>query len=179
MSIKLNPNPQEGGTYFLLPFPKGFCNGPDVVGRCQRSTFLHLPRTSIGLVRANAALLSLVDTNWVRYTGRICRCRRRGDGNPSRGLNSLEGIDLPTSHDDSDPLRWTTSKKQIMRSLRWPSLEGLNVGAVPTFKMHNIGTVSLFKMHNVGTVHTYKTHNIRTELSYATLDATIYLNSIK
>ena len=29
--------------------------------------------------------------------------------------------------------------------------EDLNVGTVPTFKMHNIGTVPLFKMHNVGT----------------------------
>ena len=124
MSIKLNPNPQEGGTYFLLPFPKGFCNGPDVVGRCQRSTFLHLPRTSIGLVRANAALLSLVDTNWVQYTCRIYRCRHRGDGNPPRGLNFLEGMDLPTGHDDSDPLRWTTSKKQIMEVIAVAQLGG-------------------------------------------------------
>ena len=28
----------------------------------------------------------------------------------------------------------------------------LNVGTVPTFKMHNVGTVPTFKMHNVVTV---------------------------
>ena len=40
--------------------------------------------------------------------------------------------------------------------------EELNVGTVPTFKMHNIGTVPTFKMHNVGTVPTYKMHNVGT-----------------
>ena len=54
--------------------------------------------------------------------------------------------------------------------------EGLNVGTVPTFKMHNVGTVPIFKMHNVGTVPTYKMHNIGTELSYATLGTTIKLH---
>ena len=51
-----------------IVFDRNFCNGPDGVGRCQRTTFLLLlllllRRTSIGLVRTNAALLSLVDTN--------------------------------------------------------------------------------------------------------------------
>ena len=43
-----------------------FSNGPDDVGRWQRATFkffLHIQGTSIGLVRTNHALLSLVDTN--------------------------------------------------------------------------------------------------------------------
>ena len=40
--------------------------------------------------------------------------------------------------------------------------EWLNVGTVPTFKMHNVGTVPTYKMHNVGTVPTYKMHNIGT-----------------
>ena len=45
-----------------------FSNGPDDVGRWQRATFLLLfffffQGTSIGLVRTNHALLSLVDTN--------------------------------------------------------------------------------------------------------------------
>ena len=40
--------------------------------------------------------------------------------------------------------------------------EELNVGTVPTFKMHIIGTVPMFKMHNVGTVPTYKMYNIGT-----------------
>ena len=59
-------------------------------------------------------------------------------------------------------------------------MEGLNVGTVPTFKMHNVGTVPTFKMHNVvtvpkfkmynvGTVPKNKMHNIGIELSYATL----------
>ena len=43
--------------------------------------------------------------------------------------------------------------------IKW---EELNVGTVPTFKMHNIGTVPTFKMHNVGTVPTYKMYNIGT-----------------
>ena len=45
----------------------GFFNGPDDGGRWQRATFkfffLHIQGTSIGLVRTNHALLSLVDTN--------------------------------------------------------------------------------------------------------------------
>ena len=77
------------------------------------------------------------------------------------------------------PRGWVsfTSQKQ---GLHFSFREGLNVGTVPTFKMHNlrtvltfkmhnIGTVPTFKMHNVGTVPTNKTHNIGTELSYATL----------
>ena len=59
-------------------------------------------------------------------------------------------------------------------------MEGLNVGTVPTFKMHNVGTDPTFKMHNVvtvpkfkmynvGTVPKNKMHNIGIELSYATL----------
>ena len=46
-----------------------FSNGPDDVGRWQRATFkflfsfFHIQGTSIGLVRTNHALLSLVDTN--------------------------------------------------------------------------------------------------------------------
>ena len=44
-----------------------FSNGPDDVGRWQRATFfllffLFFQGTSIGLVRTNHALLSLVDT---------------------------------------------------------------------------------------------------------------------
>ena len=40
--------------------------------------------------------------------------------------------------------------------------ECLNVGTVPTYKMHNIGTVPTFKMHNVGTVPMFKMYNIGT-----------------
>ena len=29
--------------------------------------------------------------------------------------------------------------------------EGLNLGTVPTFKIHNIGTVPTFKIKNIGT----------------------------
>ena len=46
--------------------------------------------------------------------------------------------------------------------------ECLNVGTVPTYKMHNVGTVPTFKMHNVGTVPTFKMHNIGTPLFYDT-----------
>ena len=46
--------------------------------------------------------------------------------------------------------------------------EGLNVGTVPTFKMHNVGTVPMFKMHNVGTVPTFKMHNVGTVPMYKT-----------
>ena len=41
-----------------------------------------------------------------------------------------------------------------------PFMECLNVGTVPTYKMHNIGTVSMFKMHNVGTIPMFKMHNV-------------------
>ena len=44
--------------------------------------------------------------------------------------------------------------------------EELNVGTVPTFKMHNIGTVPTFKMHNVGTVPMFKMHNVGTPKMY-------------
>ena len=40
--------------------------------------------------------------------------------------------------------------------------EELNVGAVPTSKMHNKGTVTTFKVYNIGTVPTFKMHNIGT-----------------
>ena len=40
--------------------------------------------------------------------------------------------------------------------------ECLNVGTVPTYKMHNIGTVSTFRMHNIGTVTLCKIHTIGT-----------------
>ena len=40
--------------------------------------------------------------------------------------------------------------------------EELNVGTVPTFKMHNIGTVPTSKIHNVGTVPTFKMYNVGT-----------------
>ena len=33
-----------------------------------------------------------------------------------------------------------------------PKRESLNVGTVPTFKMHHVGTVPTFKMHHVGTI---------------------------
>ena len=72
-----------------------FSNGPDGVGRWQSATFLlHvdviLPRTSIGLVRSNTALLSLVDTFRVQYLIRIRRSRRRcrRDAQPSSSLMS-------------------------------------------------------------------------------------------
>ena len=38
--------------------------------------------------------------------------------------------------------------------------ERLNVGTVPTYKMHDVGTVPMFKMHDVGTVPTFKTHHV-------------------
>ena len=37
--------------------------------------------------------------------------------------------------------------------------EKLNIGTVPTFKMH---TVPTFKMHHVGTVPTFKMHHVGT-----------------
>ena len=44
--------------------------------------------------------------------------------------------------------------------------EELNVGTVPTFKMHNVGTVPTFKMYNIGTVPTFKMHNVGTLFFY-------------
>ena len=44
--------------------------------------------------------------------------------------------------------------------------ECLNVGTVPTYKMHNIGTVPTFKMHNIGTVPMFKMHNVGTPKIY-------------
>ena len=38
----------------------------------------------------------------------------------------------------------------------------LNVGTVPTFKMHHVGTVPTFKKLNVGTVPTFKKLNVGT-----------------
>ena len=80
---------------------------------------------------------------------------------PLRGWPSLKGINIPQG--DGPP----------NRSLRCTSLEGLNLGTVPTFKMHNVGTVPAFKMRNGGTVPTYKTHDIGTRLSYATLEPSV------
>ena len=37
----------------------------------------------------------------------------------------------------------------ILWVFKW---ERLNVGTVPTFKMHNVGTVPTFKTHHVGTI---------------------------
>ena len=45
-------------------------------------------------------------------------------------------------------------------------LECLNVGTVPTYKMHNIGTVPTFKMYNVGTVPMFEMHNVGTPKIY-------------
>ena len=42
--------------------------------------------------------------------------------------------------------------------------EDLNVGTVPTFKMHNIETVPTSKMHNVGAFTTFEMHNIGTKV---------------
>ena len=36
------------------------------------------------------------------------------------------------------------------------SWECLNVGTVPTYKIHNIGTVPMFKMHKIGTPKIYE-----------------------
>ena len=89
-------------------------------------------------------------------------CRRRIEGI----WPSLERMDILRG--DGPPYR----------SLRWTSSEGLNVGTVPSFKMHNLGTVPTFKMCNIGTVPALKmqnvgTHNIGTRLSYATLEPLI------
>ena len=73
---------------------------------------------------------------------------------PLRGWPSLKGINIPQG--DGPP----------NRSLRCTSLEGLNLGTVPTFKMHNVGTLFTFKMHNVVTVSTFKMHNIGAPILY-------------
>ena len=44
-------------------------------------------------------------------------------------------------------------------------LECLNVGTVPTYKMHNIGKVPTFLMHIVGTVPMFKMRNVGTPKS--------------
>jgi len=74
------------------------------------------------------------------------------------------------------PLRWTSSKRQIMKVIEVDHVEETNSeghwgktsseGTVPMFKKHNVGTVPTFKMHNVGTVPTYKTHNVGTVPTY-------------
>ena len=51
---------------------------------------------------------------------------------------------------------------QLKKTFDFKLREGLNVGTVPTFKMHNLETVPTFKMHNVRTVPTFKMHNIGT-----------------
>ena len=61
----------------------------------------------------------------------------------------------PSNSLDSSHKRRTKQKDIFFR-------EELNVGTVPTFKMHNVGTVPTFKMHNVGTVPTFKMHNVGT-----------------
>ena len=114
-----------------------FCNGPDGVGRCQRSTFLlhhhhHILRTSIGLVITNAALLSLVDTNWVQYTWKIRRCRRTrwgddspwGDGLPPRRstATALEGMVFPRG--DAHPWRGWQPLRDGLPPRRSTALEG-------------------------------------------------------
>ena len=38
--------------------------------------------------------------------------------------------------------------------------EELNVGTVPTYKMHNVGTVPTLKMYILGTVPTFKMHKV-------------------
>ena len=40
--------------------------------------------------------------------------------------------------------------------------ERLNVGTVPTYKMHLIGTVPTYKMHLIGTVPMFKMHLVGT-----------------
>ena len=63
----------------------------------------------------------------------------------------------PASHPTTHP------KKVVLSFNFW---ECLNVGTVPTYKMHNIGTVLMFKMHNVGTVPMFKMHNVGTPKIY-------------
>ena len=44
---------------------------------------------------------------------------------------------------------------QILETTKILLREELNVGTVPTFKIHNIGKVPTFKMHNIGTPKIY------------------------
>ena len=72
-------------------------------------------------------------------------------------------MDLPAPW---DPLRYTSSKRQIVVVIEMDQLGGLDVGTVPIFKMHNVGTVSKYKTHNVGTVPTFKMQNVGTVSIY-------------
>ena len=58
------------------------------------------------------------------------------------------------------------SKQWIWRPIKvWPRIpfrERLNVGTVPTYKMHLIGTVPTYKMHLIGTVPMFKMHLVGT-----------------
>ena len=57
------------------------------------------------------------------------------------------------------------SYKNVYSPKNWSNFwEELNVGTVPSFKMHNIGTVPSFKMYNIGTVPTFKMHNVGTKV---------------
>ena len=44
--------------------------------------------------------------------------------------------------------------------------EELNVGTVPTSKVHNVGTVPKFKMYNIGNVPMFKMQNVGTNVFY-------------
>ena len=44
----------------------------------------------------------------------------------------------------------------------------LNIGTVPTFKMHNVGAVPVFKMHSIGTSPSFRMHNKETLILYDT-----------
>ena len=77
-------------------------------------------------------------------------------------LDSLWGSDFVANAVSVEGMAIPRGDGPPNRSLRWTSSEGLNVGTLPTFKMHNIGTVPTFEMHNVGTVPTFKMHNIGT-----------------
>ena len=59
-----------------------------------------------------------------------------------------------------------TVKGNVRKKSLFPFWGCLNVGTVPTYKMHNIETVPMFQMHNVGTVPMFKTHNIGTPKIY-------------
>ena len=58
----------------------------------------------------------------------------------------------------------TLKKRELLNLGTLPTFKMHNIGTVPTFKMHNKGTVPTFKMHNVGTVPTFKMHNIGTPI---------------
>jgi hypothetical protein len=57
--------------------------------------------------------------------------------------------------------------------------ERLNVGTVPTFKMHHVGTVPTFKMHHVGSVPTFKMHHVGTLNKYNCIKLICYYQSIQ